>query len=562
MDLWPTIPDVIILLAAALLLGLLFERFKQSTVVGYLIAGTLLGPGAFNLIENETAIRTLAELGVALLLFTIGLEFSWTRLRSLGAVALVGGTLQLLLTGLLFALAAKFLGASSRTALAFGLVLGPSSTACVLRMLAQRAELESVHGRSTLGILLLQDMALVPAMLAIVVLGGEGPAGQIVWKVLKEIGLGACFVVLFVLLTNVVFPRLFDAVVMARNRELPILLAVTTFLAATWGSRALGLSPVLGAFVAGVLLAESPYATWIRADVSVLRTLFVTLFFASIGMLDDLEWIGEHWHWLLAAVPGILLVKAGIVALVCRLLRVPLRHAIAAGLCLAQTGEFSFVLADSADSAGLFNEDQFRLIVATTVVTLVLTPYLVRVAPRVGAWCGHSWRPGTVSEGRRYQDAEEDRSGSLRDHVIIVGFGPAGRTAANMLRAAGLDLAVVDMNARTVAKARAEGIHAVVGDATQEVVLEKLHVTAARAVVITIPDHRALLEVIGQVRAAAPDVAICARARYGARVPELEARGIRAVDEETEAGHRIGLTTLEQLGLGSRPDGPKTCDKS
>ena len=302
MDLWSVLFDVLILLLTALVLGVVCERLRQSPILGYLAAGTLLGPNALQYISSASEVSALAELGVALLLFTIGLEFSWHRLRRLGAAALGGGTAQVIVTMGLGTATALFFGMSWRTALAIGAIVALSSTTVVLRLLVSRAEIESIHGRHALGILLIQDVAVVPLVLLMTVLGGQGSLQQVGLDVFKTLLWAGVLVFVLYLLFNRVVPRVLHLASLQRNRDLPILLAIVTGLGSAWGSHELGLSPALGAFVAGMLLAESPFATQIRADVASIRTLLVTLFFSSIGMLGDPVWFIGHLPAVLALV--------------------------------------------------------------------------------------------------------------------------------------------------------------------------------------------------------------------------------------------------------------------
>lgn len=544
MELWSGLLDIVALLTGALVLGVLLERLRQGAIVGYLLAGALLGPGALNVVRNVEAVEALAELGVALLLFTIGLEFSWRRLKTFGPVALAGGTLQIVLSIALTAAICVLIGVHLETAIAIGVIVAPSSTACVLRVLTQRTELDAVHGRASLGVLLLQDIALIPLVLVLASLSGEGSLVNVAEAVVGDVILAVMMIAAFYLVANYLLPGLFDAAALARNRELPILLAIATCLAGSWGAHALHLSPVLGAFVAGVLIAESPYANWVRADVSVFRTLFVTLFFASIGMLADLVWMFDHWHLFAVAVPALIFGKAMVVWIVIRIAGMPLRHAVAAGLCLAQLGEFSFVLANTAAEGGLLPDAALRLLVGATVITLLITPYLVSVAPRFGAWLA-----ALLPERIRGSDQpDEGHPRPLLDgHVIIVGFGPAGRGVLDALHDAGVPAAIVDLNPRAITQARREGVFAIVGDATQEAVLDRLNVDGARAVVLSLPDHRAALQIAMHVRAAAPHVRLFARMRYHAHVADLQEWVEGIVDEELETGTRLGQTVLTSI---------------
>ena len=560
MDLWAALLDVLILLLVALALGALCERLRQNAILGYLIAGMLVGPHALNWMPNHEAVMTIAELGVALLLFTIGLEFSWRRLRTIGPVALGGGTLQVLLTGGLTAGAGLLLGLGGRPALAVGAMVALSSTACVLRLLVSRAEIDSIYGRNALGILLLQDMAVVPLVLLVTMLGREGSAAEVGWEMLRTLG-AATFVTgsLYVLLKYVV-PLLLRNQEVARNRELPILLAIVTAVGAAWAAHQFGLSPALGAFIAGMLLAESPFATQIRGDVNSLRTLFVTLFFSSIGMLVDPAWAIRHWALLTVVLAAIVLGKAALICGVTRLFRSPLGHAVAAGVCLAQVGEFSFVLAEVARDEEVIDEQLFSLIISVTVASLLLTPYLVAAAPRLAVAANRLTNRGRGTT-RRLDDVSGVPEADLRGRIVIVGFGPAGRRVAEALfRSHREQLVVIELNPKSAATARGYGLHTYIADATRPDVLEHLHVGHARTVVVTIPDPAAARNVIAGVRALSPITPVIARARYHVYRWELILAGAEAViDEEEQVGLRIAAAVRGKL-RATEPSSPPVAD--
>ncbi len=557
MNLWTALLDVLILLLAAMLLGALFERLKQSAILGYLLAGTLLGPNALDLMPNHRAVATIAELGVALLLFTIGLEFSWRRLRTIGSIALGGGTVQVLVTGTLAAGVCLTLGLGGRPALAVGAMIALSSTACVLRLLVRRAEIDGVYGRNALGILLLQDIAVVPLVLVVTALGGDSSSSvaQIGWEMGRAIGVAALLVAVLFLLLNYVVPLLLRAKEAALNRDLPILLAIVTVVGAAWASDKLGLSPALGAFIAGLLLAESPFATQIRADIAPLRTLFVTLFFSSIGMLSNPAWVLEHWALVVAVVAAIVFGKTVVISGVARLLRSSPGHALATGICLAQVGEFSFVLAEVARHGQLIDGDLFELIVAATVGTLFLTPYLVALAPHLATIVGRLSARGPqmlhpLDETSPQPDEE------LSGHIVIVGFGPAGqRIAETLMQRYRSLLVVVELNTKSADVARTYGLRTYIGDATRTEVLEHLHVERARTVAVTVPDPAAARHVIEGVRSLSPEIPVIARARYHVYRWELIVAGAEVViDEEDE----VGLHMARAISGTLRANEPET----
>jgi CPA2 family monovalent cation:H+ antiporter-2 len=544
-DLWSFLLDLLLLLSAAAVLGMLAERVGQSALIGYLLAGVLLGPGALNVIHSEEVVRGLAELGVALLLFSIGLEFSWARLRRMGPSPAIGGSLQIVLTALITAALSLSFDVGIATALVIGVTIAPSSTACVLRVLGDRAELETVHGRLSLGVLLLQDAALVPLVLIVSLLGGGGDEGTVM-QVLRPLVLMVVLIAGLLLANRHVAPRFLSMQAVSRSGEISILVAVAACLGATWLAHVMDLSPALGAFIAGMFLAESPFAVQIRSEVGPLRTLFLTLFFASIGMVMSPLWIAQHLPWVFGAVVVVVVGKTLITWFSLRLTRQSHRHALAAGLCLGQAGEFSFVLADLGYQGGLVSSDHNQLIISTTGLTLLLTPPLVRFAPDIA----HRVESLLVRMGVAPKPWPESgvESEALRDHVIVVGFGPAGQRIVTALEEAGVPSAIADLNPASIAEARRRGLRAEVGDASRMEVLRHLRLPEAGALVVTVPDQRSALAIIAHARALAPHVPVIVRARYHVHALIYLGAGAHAVaDEESEVGQILGRRVLEML---------------
>lgn len=542
MEAWHGLEDIVVLLLGALVLGTVAEMLRQHAIVGYLLAGVLIGPNGFELVHSGETVDLIAELGVALLLFTIGLEFSVERLRQMGRIALVGGLLQIVVTTLVFMALGMMLGWGGTASAAIGLTIAMSSTACVLRLLADRAEVDSTHGRAAIGVLLLQDAALVPALIVMSLLGGGQSTGQIAITLAITLGGGTALLVGFYLVFTHLVPRAMNLPTWARNRELPILLAVTVALGAAWAAHRVHLSPAMGAFLAGLLLGNSPFAVQIRADVAPLRTVLVTLFFASIGMLGDPAWALDNWYLVLGLVAAIVVGKALVVAVVMRALGVALGVAVAAGLALAQAGEFSFVLAGLAAQGNVIDDQLFRLIVAATILTLLLTPYLVRFAPRLANWIERRrGRPAPVAKGE---------GEGLSGHIIIVGFGPAGQRVAEALMARHRQrVVVVDTNPRNARIAERYGLHRHIGNATRREVLEHADLASAAGMVITLPDVNASRQVIHQARHVHPTLPIMARARYHVFRWELQLAGAEiVVDEEDQLGRRLAAQALRLLG--------------
>jgi CPA2 family monovalent cation:H+ antiporter-2 len=452
MDFWIILVEMVVLTGTAMMLGLIFERIGQSSVSGYLLAGMLIGPSVFNLVSSRALVESLAELGVALLLFTIGLEFSIRRLRSLGRTAFGGGILQIIFTALVIALAARLSGIQTEVSLILGLLIAPSSTAVVIRLLRDRSEMDSIHGRHSLGILLLQDAALAPLVIMVTALSGSGVGLEILAQVAKTTAVAAALFGALYLAIDFLFPRLIGIMALTKNRELFMLLSAVTCAGSALIAHSVGLSPSLGAFAAGVFLAESPFAAQIRSDVGPFRALFATIFFCSIGMLADVSWIAGNWVRVLVLTILIVVGTGLIVWLVLWLFGVDRRHSVATAATLAQVGEFSFVLGHLAFSQGSLDEDLYRLVLSASIVSLFATPFLVRQALTIGRFAeGLLSRPSSRTIIERYEHEES----TLEDHIIVVGFGPAGEEVARTLREEGMLVTIVDLSPSLIGIAKA-----------------------------------------------------------------------------------------------------------
>ncbi len=538
MDLWPILFDVGVLLGVAFVFGALCERLRQSALLGYLLAGMLLGPNALDVISSSKEVDGLAEVGVCLLLFSLGLEFSWRRLRALGSTALGGGALQVGLTLGAIGLVAASVGVPGPTAVVIGSAFALSSTAGVLRVLMARSELDSVHGRHALGILLFQDLAVIPLVLLTSFLGAPSSDLSAFWGLGRTAVMLLLMVAAFYVAFNHVVPRVLLATASLKNRELPVLFAVVGALCAIYTAHELGLSPAIGAFIAGMLLGESPFATQVRADLSVLRTLLVTVFFSSIGMLADPAWIGANIGLTAAVAAGVLIVKALVcfAALLC--MGQSARSSLAAGLCLSQVGEFAFVIAETSRGT-LVDDELFMVIVSTMMVTLCVTPYLIAGAPQLAN--GILERLARLGIVRLNPSEPETQRQLSSGHVVLIGYGPAGQKCALALREAALAISILDLNPNLAAKARTDGFDAHVGDGAHPDVLEHLHVASASVVVVALPDPWIAERVVRAIRCQAPDVPVVVRSRYHMHIELLEPAGASAiVDEEQEVGNLLG----------------------
>ena len=541
MELWNILSDIVILLAASLLLGGLFSRFGQSPLVGYLLAGMILGgPGSVHAIRSEEEIEAIAELGVALLLFSLGLEFSLVRLRQLGVRPLLGGAMQVVLTIVIGAAAALLFGLSAKPAIAFGVMISLSSTAVVLRTLMERTELEMPHGRNSLAVLLTQDIAVVPLALLMTLLAGGGGPGEVLAQVGRLALMAAALVVGLVLL-NMIAVRALGTLTLHRNRELTVLFAVVTGLGSAWAAHAAGVSPALGAFVAGMLLGSSAFATQIRADVSSLRVVLLTLFFGAAGMVADPIWILKNWHIVALVTVLLTLGKMLVIWAIFQVLGHTSRVASATGLCLAQIGEFAFVLGSIGRANGVVSEEMYALVVSVTIVSFILSAFLVPAAPRFGNWIAARF-------GKRSAAPDDARATRHAPDVVIIGFGPAGQIAARPFVDTDKHVVVIELNRAGVRRAQDLGFHGEIGDATQSDVLEHAQVHLATAVVITIPHHQSAMTILEHVRQHAPHAHVVVRSRYQLHTESFATSGAHmVVGDEEEVGAGLAQHLQEWL---------------
>jgi CPA2 family monovalent cation:H+ antiporter-2 len=538
MDLWFFIMELVMLLGSAFLLGALAQRLRQSPIVGYLLAGTIVGP----LLFNAQAVNQTAELGVALLLFSIGLEFSFARLRQMGTIAFGGGSMQVAGTLLLVALAL----AAPRglpEALTVGAIIALSSTAVVMRVLVDRAEIDSVRGRSCLGILLLQDIAIVPLVLMVGLFSPAAAGTGLGLHLVKlTAGVAGLFVGFYLLCFHII-PLLLSVKGVFASRELTVLMSIVVGLGAAWAAHTIGISPALGAFVAGMLLGESPYATQIRADIGALRTMMVTLFFASMGMLAKPLWFLANAQWVLAAAVLIFVLKTASVFGVCRLFGLDRRHALATGISLGQVGEFSFVLAATARNGGVLDTYAFDLAVSVIIVLMFAAPYMVSMAfPLADRLLSLFGKPPEMA------DDQHPSGGVPGGHGLIVGFGPAGRQVVSALLARNLPPVVIDINPQSRQVAKQMGVELHLGDAGRVEVLMHAGLSTACMAVVTLPDPTAAVRVVQLLRKERPQLVIAVRCRYNRHMKEFENAGADIIiDEETLVGQTLSQRIVEHM---------------
>lgn len=527
--------QAVVVLAAAVAVLLASHRLRVPPLVGLLLTGLVIGPSGAGLVSDADAIHLLAEIGVALLLFVIGLELPLGRLREVRRPFLIGGTLQAVLTTTVGAAAAAAFGLRPGPAVFFGFVLTLSSTAIVLKLYGDRRETGTPHARVALAILIFQDFLIVPMIVLTPVLGGEvaASAGELV----RRFGGSLLAIALVFLAASYLMPRLFHQLVLTRVREVFVLGALGICLAGAWLTHSLGFSLALGAFVAGILISETEYSHQVMADIVPFRDVFASVFFISVGMLVDLGFVADR----VPAVVGLAIAAIAAKALTCgaavAALRFPARTVASVGFGLAQIGEFSFVLMEVGHSHGLLQGDRYQLLLSAAVVTMLATPALVWLGPTAALWPGGRAPRG---EGGR----AEPRSG----HVVVVGFGTGGALLARVLKETRIPYVLVELNGDVARRARAVGEPIIYGDATRREILRHAGVEGASVAVFAISDAAAVRHAVRLARDLNSALQIIVRSRTVQEIGELCRLGAdQVVAEEFETAIEIFTRVLARF---------------
>ena len=536
---------VIILLLGVVTVAAL-SRLRVPSIAGFILVGMLVGPGGFGLISDREHVEVLAEVGVALLLFGIGLELSLERLKRLWRAVLIGGALQVSLTIVVVTLAAQALGFGLGQAAFFGFLIAVSSTAIVLESLEKRAEVNAPHGKLTLGILVFQDLLVIPMVMLIPLLsGGSASVSDMLLAVVRA---GA--VVTGVLLAaRLVVPWALHQVARTRQRQLFVLATLLVCIGTAWIVSEAGVSLALGAFLGGLVVAGSEYRHQVMAELIPFREAFTSVFFVSIGMLLAVASVFDNLASILLLLAAVLVGKFLIVGAVATTMRLPLGPSVLAAVALTQIGEFSFVMAREGEATGMLGGNLHTIIIAVAVVSMLITPFLLSLGPRLAASAAKV-RPLT----RIFQAASDNGPAvplpRLHKHVIIGGYGYAGRLLAGALEECGVPYVVVELNAETVRQANAEGKTAYFGDISAAEILERLQCRQARALVLVISDTKANEMAVRAAKRLAPQLKIIVRTNYLADLEPLRQAGAdEVVSAEQEGGIGVALRIMERCAV-------------
>lgn len=533
------IQDIVVILLVSLPIIFLFKKINLPSIVGFLIAGMLIGPYGFNIIKSVNQISVMAEIGVMLLMFTIGLEFSLSQLIRIKKFLLIAGGYQLVITIILSTIIFSALGISFNQAIFFSLLVSLSSTAIVLKILSDKDELESPHGKISLGILIFQDLAIVPMFLLLPLLSGFGDLS--VWDAALKILIAFGVLAGLMLLARFLMPLIVYHLANIRSREAFTIGVILLLLGTAYITHSFGLSFALGAFIAGLILSESDYNHQIISDILPFRDSFNSIFFVSIGLLLNIQFVTDNLFLISSLTLGILVVKTIVIVSIVLMMKFPVRVAVLAGLGLAQIGEFSFVLAQAGLNFKLIADDYYNCFLASTIFSMILTPLLIKLSPFIAG------KTSTLEKNTKLIQNELE---NLHAHVIIAGFGLNGSNLARVLKETGIKYIVTELNPDTVKKEKAKGERIIYGDISKVDVLKAVKIDKANIIVYAISDPAVTRMSLKLVKKLNPHIYALVRTRYVNEIDELKKLGADdVIPEEFETALQIFRKVLERYHI-------------
>jgi len=537
-----TLYDVLVFLAAAVVVVPAFRRMRTSPILGYLAVGVLVGPYGLAVIQDSEAAHTLAEFGVVFLLFMIGLELSVERLRALSRYVFGLGALQVVVTGCLIGGVAWFFGASGAAALIIGGGLALSSTAFVLQLLTEKHERSTEHGKIAFAVLLFQDLAIVPLLMLVTQLGEGG--GSFLSVLSMAIMKAALALTLVIVIGRRVLRPIYRIIAETRSSELFVAITLLVVLGIGWLMSLVGISMVLGAFLAGLLLSETEYRHQVEADIRPFRGILLGLFFITVGMSIDIALIKSELLLVGTIVVCLLAGKSVVIATLCKAFGVPMGNSLRVGMLLSQGGEFGFVLFLTASSLGLLEPQTTQILLASVTLTMIATPLMAFAGHQVSRHLARGRNQGVVG----IEELGEDMQG----HVVIVGFGRVGQTVAKALSMSGISYMALDMDAARIEACRSKGMPVFFGDGSQIDVLHAAGARLARGAIVTIDQPEAADHIVSALHEFCPELPTFARAsdlQHGRRLEKAGAT--QAVPETLEASLQLGAIAMASMGISS-----------
>ncbi|MBC2761714.1 MAG: potassium transporter KefB [ANME-2 cluster archaeon] len=504
--------DFVLIFSLSIGIVFLFHKLRIVPIVGYLVTGVIIGPSVIGLVKDQTMIELFAEIGVILLLFTIGIEFSLQELIRSRRTIVMGGGMQVLLTIVVVTLIALAAGQSMGIAIFLGFLVSMSSTAIVLRILSERAEMESPNGRVTISILIFQDLGIILMVLLVPLLAGTAgtSSSAMIFSILKALAI----VLLLIVAGRFIVPTVLYHIVRTQNRELFLLGMIVICLGTATLTSMAGLSLAIGAFIIGLIISESEFSHQALSEILPLRDVFNSLFFISIGMLLDLGFVLDNFSIILYVVIIIILIKFMLTMITTVVLKYPIHTAFLVGLSLAQIGEFSFVLSLIGIQHGLLNNDIYQVFLASAILTMIATPFMIQMGPRIEDFIT---RHGKESDHIR----KETIGSKIEKHVVIAGYGINGRNLSSVLSAVKIPFVVVEMNPEIVISEKRKGLPIFYGDASKEDILKLTNISKAKILVVAICDPAHTRMMVKNARKLNPGIYIITRIRYVSELEEL-----------------------------------------
>ncbi|WP_168196267.1 cation:proton antiporter [Echinicola soli] len=545
----PMLPEIVIIFGLATLVIMLFTRLKVPTIIGFLLTGTIAGPYGLSLVNASATVDVLSEIGIILLLFVIGMEFSLKSLMSIKKAVFVGGSLQVTLTILAATITSYFFGFDWNVSVFFGFLLALSSTAIVLKLLQETGQVNNLSGKTILAILIFQDIIIVPMMLFTPMLAGESDN---VLLSLFFMAIKGGLVILFTILSaKYLIPQLLFWVAKTRNEELFLLSIIVICFSVAFLTSLLGLSLGLGAFLAGLIISESEYSHHATGKILPFREIFLSFFFVSVGMLFDVTFLFSHIEIILGILLLVLVFKFVMTIIAVRSIGIDFKEAFIIGFSIFQIGEFSLLLAKEGVEIGLIDQNQYQYFLAVSILTMAITPFVLKNreklafkmldAPLPQRLKTHLATPiGNISMAN--MEGEE-----ISDHLVIVGYGLNGRNLSKAAKRAKIPYAIIEMNPETVRTEGEKGEPIIYGDASNEMVLKHVNIHLSRVVVIAISNSDATKSIITAIRLLTQNASIIVRTRYVNEIAANLSMGANEViPEEFETSIEIFTRVLNK----------------
>lgn len=542
----PLLQDLLILLAFSVLIVFVLQRVKLPSILGFLLTGILIGPYALSLITAVQEVEIISEIGVILLLFVIGMEISIKQLISIKRTVFIGGFLQVGLTVVAGGAIYYFLGNEWNVSLFTGFLFSLSSTAIVLSIFQERNEISSPHGKNALGILIFQDLIVVPMMLITPIIAGAttNVTESIIALLIKTI----IVIVITIVSARYLVPRAMHAIAKTNSKELFLLATFTICFAVAYLTSEAGLSLALGAFLAGLIISESEYSHQATSIILPFRELFTSFFFISVGMLLDVSFFLNHIGIILLLLISVFLIKSIIASVAIAILKYPPRTVILTGLSLFQVGEFAFILSKTGIEYGMVSATFNQYFLAVSILSMLLTPFVLMFSDQLSGLILRTRLASKVSRKMTTDKTPATVQDTLHNHLVIIGYGINGSNVAKAAQFSSIPYVVVELNAQTVKSEKKKGIPIIYGDASRGHTLEHIHLHKARAVVIAISDPGATKTIIRNIRGISQSIYVLVRTRYVKEITELIALGAdEVIPEEFETSVEIFSRVLHQF---------------